>query len=105
MTEYSIHADRRCMQRNIHPSDVAIVLRYGRRYHRTGIVFVFLGERDIPEGLKSSDRYARLEGLTLLVSGDGELITAYKNKDGLPKIRKKKKHRIYNNEGSYGAAA
>ena len=90
---------RRCAQRNV-PSEVMdFVRRNGQKSHKTGIVFFFLGKRDIPENLRGIDAYAKLEGMTLLESRDGQLITAYQNRYVYRKIRKKPKHRITNYGG------
>ncbi|MFN3432067.1 MAG: hypothetical protein ACK46X_19220 [Candidatus Sericytochromatia bacterium] len=65
------------------------MLFFGRRIHRTGIRFVFLGQRDIPESHRRSHGY--LAGATLLVSSDGTVLTVYKNQAALRTIKKKEK--------------
>ena len=91
MTE---HARVRCAQWQIAPEALVFVRKHGRKIRRTGVMFYFLGRRDIPDTLRRDDRYAKLEGVTLLEGLDGTLITAYRNPDGLKAIRKKVKHRI-----------
>lgn len=91
---FSNHFHLRCAQRNVDPGLVAFVKRHGRKVHRTGITFYFLGRRDIPRSLRRNDRYARLEGATLLVGPDGEVITAYRNREALKAIRRKAKYRL-----------
>jgi hypothetical protein len=93
------HAHKRCAQRNLDAEALELVRRYGRRLHRTGAVFYFLGRRDLPEELLRDDRYARLEGTTLLFSLEGELITAYRNREALRQIRKKEKRRLGPSKG------
>ena len=85
------HAQKRCAQRNIDEQALKIVLRYGRKLHRTGVIFYFLGWSDLPLELRKKDHFARLQGTTLLVSKEGELITAYRDRTGWRKIRKKSK--------------
>jgi len=91
--DFSEHARLRAAQRCLSPRDVELVRAYGRRLHRTGIVFCFLGRRDLPAGQPVPERLARLAGTVLLVSPDGELITAYRNPAAWRQIRKKPKRR------------
>ncbi|MCS7158702.1 MAG: DUF4258 domain-containing protein [Blastocatellia bacterium] len=86
----SRHAAQRLAQRGISLGDVHLVLRLGRRLHRTGVIFYFFGRRQIPRGLERE--LERLEGTTLIVA-DGRLITAYRNKRAIAEIKKKPKRR------------
>jgi hypothetical protein len=88
--QISRHAAQRLAQRGISLEDVNLVLRLGRRLHRTGATFYFLGRRQIPRGLERE--LERLEGVTLIVA-DGRLITAYRNKRAIAEIKKKPKRR------------
>ena len=88
------HARLRCAQRRLDPDAFAFVKRHGRKVRRTGVTFYFLGRRDIPGALRGDDRYAKLEGTTLLVGPDGTLITAYRNRRALRDICKKVKYRM-----------
>lgn len=88
------HAQQRCAQRQINPETFAFIKKHGQKIHRTGITFFFLGKRNIPTSMKRQDRFARLEGITLLVSADGTLITTYRNRKGLKDILKKSKYRL-----------
>ena len=88
------HAQVRCAQRQIDPETFAFIKKYGRKIWRTGVAFYFLGKRDIPQKLRGDDRFAKLEGVILLVSADGTLITTYRNPNGLKTIRKKTKYRM-----------
>jgi len=92
MNSYSCHAGERCAQRNISPTDIAFVMRFGHLLHTGGAVFVFLGRRDIPDDCLADQHLARLEGTTLVLSReDNSLITAYRNKKALRDIRRKVK--------------
>ncbi len=80
----SRHSAVRISQRNIRAEDIAFVMRFGRHLHNGGALFVFLGQRNIPDEYRTDDRIAKLEGTTLVVSNDGEcLVTAYRNKKAL----------------------
>lgn len=101
MNTLSQHALIRASQRNISNEDMQIVLTYGQRLHNGGAILYFLGQRDIPEELKSDDRIMKLEGTTLVISKDGTcLITLYKNKDGLKKLKKKRKWTLPSSEAA-----
>ena len=94
MVQFSEHAQIRCAQRQIHPESIAFIKKHGQKVRRTGITFYFLGKRNIPEKLRCNDRFAKLEGVTLLISPDGTLITTYRNPKGLRDIRKKMRYRL-----------
>jgi len=84
----SNHAKLRLAQRNLNMEDLEFVLRYGQEIHRTGAVFFFLGEKDIPEAFAKSR--AHLSGSTV-VANDKGIITVYRNRCALRKIKRKSK--------------
>lgn len=84
----SRHAARRMAQRNLSVGDVALVLRFGRKEHRTGVKFFFLGERDVPPGQERE--LERLVGTTV-VAADECILTVYRNERALARIRRKLK--------------
>lgn len=94
MNSFPDHAQQRCAQRNLSTDVLNFVKQHGQKIRRTGVVFYFLGRRDIPERLRSDDRYARLEGTILLVGPDGRLITTYRNRKAIKTIRRKTKYRL-----------
>jgi hypothetical protein len=94
MARLSTHARQRASQRGLNPQELHFVLTFGRRIFRTGIRFIFLGARDIPNGFQRA--FGHLTGATLLVSGDGIVLTVYKNPNGLRVIKKKSKNRRSN---------
>ena len=79
----SRHAARRMAQRNLSVGDVALVLRFGRKEHRTGVKFFFLGERELE----------RLVGTTV-VAADECILTVYRNEKALAQIKRKLKWRL-----------
>lgn len=88
---YTKHAKKRMAQRNISSSDIGLAMRHGQRLHRTGIVFFFLGKKDIPEISQKSQE--ELEGITVLFDPDStEIITVYRNPEGLRDIKRKAKY-------------
>ena len=82
------HATLRMAQRNLDTGDIALVLRFGRAEHRTGVTFYFLGKRDVPDQLARSMK--RLIGTTVIVQ-DEEITTVYRNRRALSKIKRKLK--------------
>lgn len=94
MITWTEHSKQRCAQRCIGEQGIAFVLKHGRKIHRTGITFYFLGHKNIPDDLRKDDRFSKLEGTTLLVSPDGSLVTVYRNRRASRAIRKKAKCKV-----------
>jgi len=84
------HALKRMAQRNLSLSDIALVLRLGRKECRTGVGFFFFGERDVPRGRELDLR--RLTGTTV-VAADGYILTVYRNERAISRIKRKPKWR------------
>lgn len=91
---FTLHARRRSARRNVAPDAVEYVLAYGRMIQRTGVMFFFLGRRDIPACDRCASWAARLEGTIVIVAPDGAVITVYRNRDGLRPIVRKMKYRL-----------
>src|SRR6185437_11281042 len=91
---FTLHARRRGARRNVAPDAVEYVLAYGRMIQRTGVMFFFLGHRDIPACDRCASWAARLEGTTVIVAPDGAVITVYRDRDGLRSIARKMKYRL-----------
>lgn len=84
----SKHARLRMAQRNVDYNDVAYVVRHGRRVHATGVLFHFLGKRNIPAKDRASK--SRLEGTVVLTDCLGEtVITVYRNVRSIKQIKQK----------------
>lgn len=85
------HAQTRMAQRNLTLDEVYFVLEHGQRIHRAGAVFYFLGKRDIPKELRSSQEHMRLEGSVVVTSRHlPQIITVYRNRsNGLRRIKRK----------------
>jgi len=103
--DYSGHALRRMAQRGFSCDEVNYIIHHGRRIRRTGIIFCFLGGKDIPDEDRKCDKYTRLEGSTVLmhvINGYISVITIYQNKSALKTIRRKIKNkrvnRVYNRQ-------
>lgn len=90
---HTYHAVQRMAERHLGYDEVQYVIRHGKRYYRTGVLFVYLRGKDIPETDRRFNQYSRLEGTAVLLdSRDGtNVITTYRNrgKNALKDIRRK----------------
>jgi hypothetical protein len=91
------HAWRRMAQRNLTLSDVLFALKFGRRVHRAHAAFFFVGRSCLPAGEEKG--WGRLVGTTVVVE-DGLVVTAYRNRRALSKIRRKPKRPYYHGHRS-----
>ena len=90
---YSEHAYKRMAQRGIRKEDVEYVYEHGHRVYSGGVLHLFLRKKDIPQIDRRKSKARKLEGTTVLLSSyeDAEVITAYRNKQALPHLRRKRK--------------
>ena len=82
------HAEARCQQRGIRPEVVDVLMTYGRRRTRHGAEVCFMDRRarDRAQADLGSDDYRRIADRLdayLVVSGEGEVITAAKRRKRL----------------------
>ena len=98
------HARCRGARRNVAPDAVEYVLAHGRMVRRTGVMFFFLGRRDIPVRDRCANWATRLEGTIVVVARDGSVITVYRNRHGLHPIARKMKYRLFEREPGSGDA-
>jgi hypothetical protein len=91
---YSEHAFKRMAQRGIHREDIEYVYEHGHRVYSGGVLHLFLRKKDIPKVDRGKSNARKLEGTTVLLSSDenAEVITAYRNKQALPQLRRKQKY-------------
>lgn len=90
--EITHHAEHRISQRGIAPELVAIVMRHGTRVFNGGCLFIFMRQKDVPANISGSAR-DKLEGITLLLDPTTKrLITAYRNRNALRDIKRKRKY-------------
>lgn len=90
----SHHARQRSAQSNLLAHDLELVRRYGVLEHRTGVLFYFVRRRDVHRYRTVEPRLARLEGVVMIQSLDGVVITVYRNRHALRQIRRKPKARV-----------
>lgn len=94
VASFTWHARKRGARRNVAPDAVDYVLAHGRMIQRTGVMFFFLGWRDIPPCDRSASWASRLEGSIVIVAPDGAVITIYRNRRGLRTIARKMKYHL-----------
>jgi hypothetical protein len=92
---FTHHARKRGARRNVAPDAAAYVVAHGRALHRTGVMFYFLGRRDIPRCDRSANWAARMEGTIVIVATGGVVITVYRDRRGFRAIARKLKYRLY----------
>jgi len=86
MQKISFHCSKRMLERNISQEALDICLEYGKKIYRTGITFYVLLEKTIKKYLLPE----KLKGLCVLVTHDDMIITTYKNKKAISKIKKRR---------------
>jgi hypothetical protein len=96
MLHFTGHSRKRMSQRGLSLNDVEYVVRNGTRYRKAGVIHCFLRRKDIPADDRRDDSLRRLEGTTVLLDArhGQEVITTYRNRNALSKIRAKPKYRI-----------
>jgi hypothetical protein len=87
----SKHARRRGAQSNLSERDVDLVRTYGVLERRTGVRFYFVRRREVERFREVEPRLARLEGIVMVMSPEGTVITFYRNSKALRDIRRKHK--------------
>lgn len=73
------HAERRLEERGILLEEVLFALEHGRRVWTRGAQVFVLGQKELVK-LKPA-RASRLDGLQVVCSPDGDVLTVYRNKD------------------------
>lgn len=88
---FTNHAKMRMAQRGISYQSVFNAVRKCSKIHRTGVVFVFVGRKEIEQfGFEEN-----LNGLTVIFNEDEnsqEVKTVYKNRNAISVIKKKSKN-------------
>lgn len=78
----SQHALVRMQQRGIRPTDVALVVQYGRRIHAKGLTFYVVGRKEVQRQASQGRNISDLAGLQVLIEEEkGLVITTYRNTD------------------------
>lgn len=75
------HVAERMVTRSISPETLAAVLRFGRSASIRGAEVFALGRREIRLSSAEGIDLSRFEGTQVVVSEDGAIVTAYRNRD------------------------
>ncbi|MEL7675825.1 MAG: DUF4258 domain-containing protein [Chloroflexota bacterium] len=94
---FSLHAEKRCAQRNLSEHDVLYVLEHGRTVHAAGSKMFFLARRDVPKADRAKQQIQRLIGVCVhtrqVRHGILLVTTLYHNAEsGLKDQRRKRKY-------------
>jgi hypothetical protein len=86
------HASLRSQQRNISLPTIDLVTTYGRKIHTRGATFMVVGRKEVDKYKGMGIDLSKAQGVHVLLSTQGQVITTYRNHD-LRNIRpKKRKH-------------
>lgn len=75
------HAQQRMGMRGISSANVNKVLAYGRKVHIRGAVIFAVGRREIVLCAEYGVDLSGLDGLQVVCSNDGAVMTVYRNRD------------------------
>ena len=75
------HAQQRMDVRGFSSADVNQVLAYGRRVHTRGAIIYAVGRKEISLCESFGIDLSNLDGLQVVCSTDGAVVTVYRNKD------------------------
>jgi hypothetical protein len=78
--ELTRHSERRMSQRGIGETDILMVLQYGRLLHSRGACIHVVGRKEIKEARKDKVYLEDIEGIHVISSNDGAVLTVYRNK-------------------------
>lgn len=79
--QLSCHANERMEQRNIDIEAIEAVLDYGREVFTRGAVVHAVGRREIEQSAREGIDLTRHDGVQVVCSRDGTVLTAYRNRD------------------------
>jgi hypothetical protein len=88
------HAISRSQQRGLTKDAIEYILHTGKPLRRSGVIFFYLRDCDIPEGDKKYDFIARLAGTAVVVAKENNsVITVWRDRDkGLKHIKQKPRY-------------
>ena len=91
----TVHASQRMNARGISHADVQAALRHGRVVHVRGAAIHAIGQREISRCRRRGIDLSGYDGLQIVCTHDGTILTAYRNRDfrGLRPLRPQRRRR------------
>lgn len=77
----SQHAARRMTRRRVSPASIQVAFAIGRRVHTRGAVIWVIGHKEAERARAAGYDADRLEGLHVVCSFDGTILTVYRTQD------------------------
>jgi hypothetical protein len=83
------HAKRRVQQRGLSKSAIRYIINHSKPYHRAGVIFYYLRDRDIPRPDQKVETLSKLAGTAVVASKDKQnIVTVWRNRqNGLKLIK------------------
>lgn len=91
------HSFQRAAQRAILNETILDVLDFGEAFHRQGLVFYTIKEKNIPAGVKHINKKKTQNIVDVMNGNETEIITCYKLKNAIKLLRRKGKAFIKSN--------
>lgn len=99
--KFTAHANKRINMRRVNKEMIEIALKYGVKIYNAGAKFVFVRKKDIPDDLPPKIA-EKIEGLVLVLNPiDNTVITVYKNRNELKKIKRRTKRYDKRDSGKF----
>lgn len=76
----SHHAQRRVDMRGVNQQVIELLLKFGREVKARGVLFYVVGKKEVQQSCKQEPALKDMEGMQVLTSEDGVIITTYRNK-------------------------
>ena len=74
------HAKRRANSRGISESTIELVISIGRYAYGNNAIYFWLGKKEVKKYIKIIPNITKYEGVVVVASLDGDVITTYKNR-------------------------
>ena len=75
------HAAQRMDERGLTDNSLEAALSFGREIHTRGVTIFVIGRKEVRKAAGSAADISRFEGLHVLCSRDGRVVTTYRNFD------------------------
>ena len=94
--EFMPHASRRMQQRGITQEMITLTLQYGRVKYAKGAQHYIVGRKEVDYAAREGQDLRSCNGIHLLLSSEGEVITVYRNRSSVSvRPRKRMSRRLF----------